>query len=266
MYKRILLTGAAGALGRYLRPRLAERWPLRSCDVVAIADPMANEEVVTCDLADREAVFKAVDGCDAVLHFGAISIESDFDKIMSANIGGTYNVFEGARRAGTKRVVFASSNHAIGFYPREAKLDADSPPRPDTYYGVSKAFGEALGSMYWNKYGIEHASLRIGSANPEPGDVRQLSTWLSYPDLLQLITRCLEAQRIGFAIVYGQSANDRAWWDNSKAAHVGYRPKDNAEDYAAKLLANAVIGDPEDPTVKYMGGIFTTDQAPRWNR
>lgn len=266
MYKRILLTGAAGLLGQYLRPHLIKRWPLRSCDVVPVAKPLKGEEVVTCDLGDRDAVFKAVKGCDAVLHFGAISIEGTFDQILDTNINGTYNVFEGARRAKAKRVIFASSNHAIGYYPREAHIDSDAQPRPDTYYGVSKAFGEALGSMYWSKYGIEHASLRIGSCREEPVDRRGLSTWLSFRDLLQLIVRCLEAQRLGFAVVYGQSDNTRAWWDNSKVSHLGFKPEDNAEQFAPRLLKNATPENPEDPAVKYMGGVFCTNKPPMWQR
>ncbi|MCK6454106.1 MAG: NAD(P)-dependent oxidoreductase [Alphaproteobacteria bacterium] len=264
MYKRILLTGAAGMLGTYLRPHLHKRWPLRSMDVKPVEKPMKGEEVVVADVADRPAVFKAVKGCDAVLHFGAISIEGEFDQILQSNILGTYNVFEGARRARAKRVIFASSNHAIGYYPRERKIDSDAQPRPDTYYGVSKAFGEALGSMYWSKYGIEHASLRIGTARPEPVDRRGLSTWQSFPDLLQLICRCLEAQRLGFAVVYGQSNNDRAWWDNSKVAYLGYKPKDNAEKFAEKIWAGTKDDDPNDPAVKFMGGIFCTKNPPKW--
>lgn len=264
MYKRILLTGAAGLLGQYLRPELHKRWPIRSCDMRPIDKPLAGEETVACDLADRDAIFKAVEGCDAVLHFGAISIEGTFDQILSANINGTYNVFEGARRAGTKRVIFASSNHAIGYYPREAHIDSDAQPRPDTYYGVSKSFGESLGSMYWSKYGIEHASLRIGSCREEPVDRRGLSTWLSFRDLHQMIVRCLEAQRLGYAIMYGQSNNTRAWWDNSKVAHLGFQPQDNAEKFAPALLKDAKFDNPEDPAVKYMGGVFCTDNPPKW--
>ena len=194
-----LLTGAAGLLGQYLRPELHKRWPIRSSDMRPIDTPMPGEETATCDLTDRDAVFKAVEGCDAVLHFGGISIEGTFDQILSVNINGTYNVFEGARRAGTKRVIFASSNHAIGYYPRESYVDSDAQPRPDTYYGVSKSFGESLGAMDWSKYGIEHASLRIGSCREEPVDRRGLSTWLSFRDLHQMIVRCLEAQRLGYA-------------------------------------------------------------------
>ncbi|MCC6469808.1 MAG: NAD(P)-dependent oxidoreductase [Alphaproteobacteria bacterium] len=264
MYKRILLTGAAGMLGQYLRPHLHKRWPLRSCDVKPVGKPMKGEEVVTCDLSDRAAVFKATRGCDAVLHFGAISIESDFDQILQANIVGTYNVFEGARRARAKRVIHASSNHAVGYHLRDAFIDSDAQPRPDTYYGVSKSFGESLGSMYWSKYGIEHASLRIGTCRAEPIDRRSLSTWLSLPDLLQLVVRCLEAERLGYAIVYGQSNNDRALWDNGKVSHLGFRPQDNAEEYADRLLKNAKPEDPEDPAVKYIGGVFCTKKPPMW--
>lgn len=264
MYKRIFMSGAAGILGRYLRPQLAARWSLRLCDLSPIHDPEPNTDVVTCDLADRQAIFDAMQGCDAVIHLGAISDESDFDPLLATNIAGTFNVFEGARRAGVRRVIYASSNHAIGFYERGVKLDADSAPRPDTLYGVTKAFGEALGRMYWHKYGIEHALLRIGSARPVPEDARQLSTWLSHPDLLQLVERSLEVPRLGCTVIYGQSNNDRAWWDNSKASYVGYRPTDNAEHYAKEILANAPLMKADDPRLKYMGGVYATENAPRY--
>ena len=264
MYKRILLTGAAGMLGQYLRPHLHKRWPLRSCDVRPIEKPMKGEEVAICDLSDRAAVFKAAKGCDAVLHFGAISIESDFDQILQSNILGTYNVYEGARRAGAKRVIHASSNHAVGYHLRDAFIDSDAQPRPDTYYGVSKAFGEALGSMYWSKYGIEHASLRIGSCRAAPVDPRGHTTRHSITDQQQHVVRSHHAQPQGYAIVYGQSNNDRALWDNSKVSHIGFRPQDNAEKYAAKLLKGAKRENPEDPSVKYIGGIFCTRKPPMW--
>ncbi|MBI3453509.1 MAG: NAD(P)-dependent oxidoreductase [Rhodospirillales bacterium] len=255
-YRKILLTGAAGQLGRYLRPQMAALWPLRSSDIADLGRAHANEECVRCDLADRAAVDALVADCDAIVHFGGISVEAEFDALLAANIAGTYNVFGAARRHGVRRVVYASSNHVIGFYGRGERIDADAPVRPDTLYGVSKAYGEALGRYYADKFGLEIACLRIGTAAERPAAMRQLSTWLSHPDLLRLIRACLNAPRFGFAIVYGQSANDRGWWDNAKAAPIGFDPHDNAEVFAETILRAGPPVDPDDPAVKFQGGDF----------
>ncbi|MBI1777337.1 MAG: NAD(P)-dependent oxidoreductase [Proteobacteria bacterium] len=258
--KPILLTGAAGALGRYLRPKLIEAYGrLRSADKVSFAPALNGEEQVVCDLHDLAAVERMVEGTEAILHFGAYSVEADWETILHSNIIGTYNVFEAARRKGIKRLVFASSNHAIGFHTVETRLDATSLQKPDSYYGVSKAFGEDLGSLYVDKHNLEVACLRIGSCLPEPKEARHLSTWLSYPDLLRLIQACLEAPFLGFTIMYGMSNNTRSWWDNSLSPHVAYRPEDNAETYAKQILSH---GDPRpegDPARRFHGGPFTSD-------
>lgn len=258
--KPLLLTGAAGILGQWLRPKLLEKHKiLRSSDIKDPGPALKGEQVVVADLGDRAAVDKLVEGTKAIVHFGGISVENTFDNILHSNILGTYNVYDAARKHGVKRIVFASSNHAIGFHTRDEKLDANALQRPDTYYGVSKAFGEDLGSLYVDKYGLEIACLRIGTAIPEPREPRHLSTWLSYPDLLQLIEACLTAPKLDFAVLYGASANDRGWWDNSLNAHIGFKPKDNAEKFAAKILAGGDKRDPNDPAVKYQGGTFVAD-------
>lgn len=258
--KPLLLTGAAGILGQWLRPKLLEKHKtLRSSDIKDPGPALKGEEVVVADLGNRDAVDKLVAGTKAIVHFGGISTENTFDNILHSNILGTYNVYDAARKHGVKRIVFASSNHAIGFHTRDEKLDANALQRPDTYYGVSKAFGEDLGSLYVDKYGLEIACLRIGTAIPEPREPRHLSTWLSYPDLLQLIEACLVAPKLTFAVLYGASANDRGWWDNSLNAHIGFKPKDNAEKFAAKILAGGDKRDPNDPAVKYQGGTFVAD-------
>jgi uronate dehydrogenase len=260
----ILLTGAAGGLGRVLRPRLIERYGrLRSSDIVDPAPALAGEELVVGNLADADFVDRLVAGCGAIIHFGGRSIEDTFQVILQSNIVGTFHLFDAAKRAGIKRIVFASSNHAIGFHRRDQRLDARVPQRPDTLYGVSKAFGEDLASLYVDKYGLEIACVRIGTCLPEPVDARQLSTWLSHDDLFRLMVACLEAPKLGFAVMYGASNNSRGWWDNSTVPEIDYRPQDNAEIYAAKLLPGGDKRDPEDPAVKFQGGVFVTQEIRR---
>jgi uronate dehydrogenase len=229
----ILMTGAGGAVATALTPRLtALGHRLRFSDRVRPAGLPEDADFALAELTDEAAVFRACDGVDAVLHLGAISSEDSFDRILDVNIRGAHNVFEGARHAGNRRVIFASSNHAIGMYPRNVALDEAAPPRPDSYYGLSKAYGELLARMYWDKHGLESACLRIGSCEVKPSQKRHISTWLSHDDLAHLIDRCLRAEGLGAAIFYGVSANERRWWSDRSAETIGYHPKDNAEDYA----------------------------------
>ncbi len=253
----ILLTGAAGQLGTWLRPHLIARFGrLRSSDIAPVGPALEGEEIVQCDLGDRAAVEALVAGTRAIVHLGGISKEDTFDRILHANFLGTYNVFDAARSARVDRIVFASSNHAIGFHPVGTVLDANAPQRPDTLYGVSKAFGEDLARYYVDKFAMDIAVLRIGSATPEPGNIRALSTWLSYPDLLRLVAACLEAPRFGYAVLYGASDNDNAWWDNRLMAHIGYRPQDNAAQWRRRLLPGADPRDPDDPATRFQGGFY----------
>src|SRR3954469_24584409 len=201
--ERLLLTGAAGALGRVLRESLkADCRVMRLSDKAAMEPAREGEEVVTCDLADKKAVDELVRGCDAIVHLGSVSVERPFEEVLDANIRGIFHVYEGARRHGCKRVVFASSNHVIGFHKQGEMLDATSPRRPDGYYGLSKSYGEDLSRFYFDRYGIETACLRIGSSCPEPKDRRMLITWLSYGDLGRLVRACLAAPRLGHTILY----------------------------------------------------------------
>lgn len=258
--KPLLLTGAAGALGRWLRPRLIKRYGrLISSDIVDGGPALKNEEFVICDLADGVAVERLVDKASAILHFGGVSVEAPFMKIMQANIQGCYNVFEAARLQGKKRIVYASSNHVIGFHETTTRLDANSPMKPDTYYGVSKAFGENLASLYADKHGMDIASLRIGTSIAEPTDPRHLSTWLAREDLLELIDACLKADKLGHTVMYGASANTRGWWDNGLAPHVDYKPKKNAEQFADKLLPKGDRRNKKAIAVRYQGGPFCSD-------
>ncbi|WHO75385.1 NAD(P)-dependent oxidoreductase [Rhizobium sp. BT03] len=256
-YQRTLLTGAAGALGTQLREsgtrlgkivRLSARKP---CENLA-----PHEEDVPADLSDFDAVLKAVEGCDAIIHMGGQGLEASWNTILNANIVGSYNIYEAARQHGVKRIVYASSVHAIGFYERTETIDGNAPTRPDSLYGVSKTFVENLGRYYFDKFGIETVSLRIGSSFPEPTDRRHLITWLSYRDCRQLVEKSLSAERVGFMVAYGMSDNSRAFWDNRTAASLGYKPEDSADDYEEKVFAKTQQGDPNDPAVRFQGGSF----------
>jgi uronate dehydrogenase len=241
--QRVLITGAAGNLGRVLRERLRGAFPvLRLSDRDAMAPAQAGEEVVRCDLADAEATRQLCEGVDAILHFGGRSLEGSWPEILSANIVGGINLWEGARLAGVKRVVFASSNHVVGLYRRTEKFDHTVMPRPDGRYGISKAFGEDLASLYAYKHGIKSFCMRIGSCFEKPTNRRMLSTWLSFADFERLIRVGLTADYL-FEIVYGQSRNTRAFWDNSNAYRLGYDPQDNAEAFAAEVESK-VSGNP----------------------
>lgn len=254
---RVLLTGAAGGLGRVLRPRLRARTALlRVSDVAAMDPAAAGEEVVQAPLEDRAAVHALLEGMDAVVHLGGISTEQPFDAILQANIVGLYNVYEAARKHGVKRIVFASSNHVTGFYRQDEVIDAKAPARPDGYYGLSKAFGEDLSRFYWDRYRIETVCLRIGSSFPEPRDRRMLATWLSYDDLERLVVASLTAPVVGHSIVFGMSDNTTTWWDNTHARHLGFRAQDSSEPFRAAVEARQPVLDDQDPAVLYQGGAF----------
>jgi uronate dehydrogenase len=259
--KTILMTGAAGGVGTFLRKELQERYRLRLSDLVEPENCGSNEEFAKADLADLAATRKAVNGVDGIIHMGGYSVESDWDTILNANIIGTYNLFEAARLEGVKRIVFASSNHAMGFYGRDETIDHTHFPRPDSRYGLSKVFGEALGSLYVDKYGAEVMSIRIGNVAAKPGDVRLLSVWISPRDLAQLISIGLEHPDIRFDVVYGMSDNKRAWWDNSNAKRLGYAPQDRGEDYAAEVFSahSADTGDALADALQ--GGSFVSTEA-----
>ncbi|HJS95933.1 MAG TPA: NAD(P)-dependent oxidoreductase [Solirubrobacteraceae bacterium] len=232
---RVLITGAAGAIGSCLREGLrAQVGELVLTDARALG-PSGNERFIQADLADRDTVMRAAEGVDAVIHLGAIPTEASFDELLGPNLIGTFNVFEAARRAGARRVVFASSNHATGFYPVEQRLSGRDAPRPDTLYGVTKAYGEALGSLYADKFGLEVICIRIGSFGERPRQVRELATWLSLEDAVRLFAACLSAPSVGFRVIYGASANTRLNWDLSAARELGYEPQDDAERFVADL-------------------------------
>jgi uronate dehydrogenase len=251
------LTGAAGGLGRVLRPRLkAHCEVLRVSDLDHLGEATTGEEVMLMRLQDRAGVLRLLEGVDAVVHLGGISTERSFDDILQANVVGVYNLYEAARQHGTRRIVFASSNHVTGFYRQDEVIDATVPVRPDGYYGVSKAFGENLARFYFDRYGIETVAVRIGSSFPEPKDRRMLATWISYDDLERLVVAALSSSIVGFSVIYGMSNNAHVWWDNAPAKHIGYQPQDSSEPFRAAAQARQPVLDPSDPAVIYQGGAF----------
>lgn len=257
MIGRLLLTGAAGGLGRVLRPRLAARCTtLRVSDIADLGPAAAREEVVPARLEDKAAVMSLLAGCDAVVHLGGVSTEHAFEEVLPANIVGAYHVYEAARVHGVRRVVFASSNHVTGFYRQDEVITPAHPKRPDGYYGLSKAFGEDLARFYFDRYGLESVCLRIGSSFPEPKDRRMLATWLSYDDLERLVVASLAAPVVGFTVVYGMSDNLTTWWDNTSARHLGWRPQDSSETFRAAAEARQPRIDLADPAAVFQGGGF----------
>ena len=256
-FGRLLLTGAAGTLGRELRARLRAHCDvLRVSDRVALTPAAAGEEVVIAELDDAVAVRNLLEGVDAVVHLGGVSTEQPWAPILAANIVGVYNLYEAARAHGVKRIVFASSNHVTGFRRQDEVIGPRDPMRPDGLYGVSKAFGENLASFYWDRHGVESVCLRIGSATPAPEDRRMLATWLSLDDLERLVLAALRAYAAGFTVIYGMSDNATSWWDNASAKHIGYRPQDRSDDFAAQVLSQPPRWQRDDPAAIYQGGVF----------
>lgn len=239
-WRRILLTGAAGEIGSVLRPALrGAADSLRLLDRRPVPPGGAEEEIVQGDLSDPGVAEAAVSGVDCVIHLAGIPRETDGtpEQILQTNVVACHGLFEVARRAGVRRLVFASSNHVIGFYPADRRVGTEEPVRPDGFYGVSKVFGEALGRLYADKYGMDVACLRIGAFRARPRNARELGAWISHRDMAQLARRCVEAPPFGFLTLYGVSANRRALWggDGAARATIGYAPEDDAEDFAAEL-------------------------------
>lgn len=254
-FRHLLLTGAAGTLGR----ALAE--PLRAlCGTLVRSDlpgPLAtlgDPSALPCDLSDAAAVHRLLDGVDAVVHLGGVSVEGPWEPILQANIRGLHHLYEAARRHGTRRIVFASSNHVTGCYEQGRTTRPTDPPRPDGNYGLSKLFGEGIASLYWDRHGVESVCLRIGTATPAPPDRRGLSTWISLRDLAALVRCALVAPGVGYLVAYGMSANTRGWWDTAEAwSQLGFVPQDDAEAHAAEVQQRLL---PEGPQRRLQGGSF----------
>ena len=258
---KVLLTGASGGIGTRLRTLLKPIYAeLVLSDLKAPDDLRTDETFIAADLSNIDEVEAAVAGIDGIVHLGGYSIEGPWETILQSNIIGTYNLFEAARRQGVKRVVFASSNHAVGFYPRHETIGIDVVPLPDTRYGLSKVFGEGVGALYAYKHGIGVLSIRIGNFGDRPLDERRLSIWLKPEDLVSLIRIGLERPQLVYEVVYGMSDNERAWWDNSRAHALGYKPEGKSEAFAEAVLA-AEASLPKDTVGAYFqGGPFCSQE------
>lgn len=246
--RRVLVTGAAGPIGRIACAGLAARgWKVRGLDKVPLdgVDGLADPPVLA-KVTDAGAVRRATEGVDAVVHLAGLA-EAPSDPVLAATVEGTFHVFDAARRAGVSRVVHASGSHPVGFVPGSAPATADVPPRPDTYSDVSMVFGEALGRLMVDRYGLEVVCLRIGAWKQYPTSVPELSTWISPADGVRLLAAALTAPDVGFAIVYGISANTRARWDLAPARALGYLSVDDAEEYADRISGADADPDRTDP-------------------
>ena len=257
----ILITGAAGDVGTRLRKLLKGAYPrIRTSDIREPVNLRADEEFIAADLANYDEVEKITDGIDGIVHLGGYSVEGPWETIHKSNIVGCYNLFEAAYRANVKRVVFASSNHAVGFYPREQKIGVDVTLRPDSRYGVSKAFGEAVGALYADKHGLRVTCIRIGNVNDKPLDKRRLSIWIKPEDLAQLVRIGLDHPDIRFETFYGSSDNAAGWWDNSNARRFGYRPQFRSEDFRAEAMEAQAKLPPDPIGERFQGGPFCSDE------
>ena len=267
--KPVLLTGASGALGRVLVKSLgALGWRMVLTDIVPFRDAVPDGATfVQADLVDGVTMLRLAEGCGAIVHLGGVSVERPFEEVLGPNLRGLYHIYEAARRE-KARVIFASSNHSVGFHERGESLPADTAFLPDGYYGLSKAYGELMGRMYWFKHGVESVNVRIGSATAEPVNARMLASWLSYPDFSRLIERAVMAPKVGHAVIWGASANSRmTWWRDDARAALGWTPVDSADPFAGQL-AGKVSGDPVEE--RYMGGAYCSieytrnEPAPVW--
>ncbi len=258
MLKKIVLTGAAGALGAELRrPLAALCGTLVTTDIApGPATTLPNETFVQADLADMAQVGPLMEGAEMVVHFGAIVDEKPFEDLLGPNFIGAYNVWEAAYRGGARRVIYASSIHAVGLCDTNAGIDTDEPHRPDSFYGLAKCFAEDMGRMYWEKRGLEAVCLRILSCTREPQNLRALTTWLSYRDMVHLVERSVVTPTVGFTVAYGVSANTRAPVLNHKVGFLGYRPQDNAEAWAEALMARTPRVDATNAGYAKLGGPF----------
>src|SRR3954451_22658143 len=229
--KPVLVTGASGALGKVVVKSLgALGWTLVLTDIVPFPEALpAGATFTRADLTDGVAMLRLAEGCGTIIHLGGVSTEQPFETVIGPNIRGLFHIYEAARRE-QARVIFASSNHAIGFHERTESIGADTQFLPDGYYGLSKAYGELMGRLYWFKHGVESVLIRIGSCFPEPVNARMLATWLSYPDLTRLMVRCVLSEQVGCSVIWGASDNQRmTWWKDDARDKLGWRPIDSAD-------------------------------------
>ena len=259
MKKRILLTGAGGRLGSFLREPLSKICTeLVSTDIKKnIGKLNKNEKYISADLANFDQICEITKDVSFVCHFGALVDELPFNEILGPNFIGSYNVWESARLNNCKRVIYASSIHAVGMYKRTKTLRPKTPHRADGFYGLSKCFTENLARMYFDKCGIESVCLRIATCSPVT-TARSLTSWLSYDDLIQLVMRSIGTTHTGYSVVYGVSDNDRSNLSNIDSGHLGFKPKDNAEVYASKIFADDLTEELADEGNKLHGGPFAS--------
>jgi uronate dehydrogenase len=251
---RVLVTGAAGRIGSVLRESWTGRFPLlRLADVRELGVAARGEELVQLDITDFEDVLAALEQIDVVVHLAGVPTEDRFSRLLEANVRGTYNVFEAARLRGVRRVVFASTNHVTGFYPRSQRIGPSEPVRPDSMYGATKVFGEAVGRLYADKWGLEVICVRIGSFAERPTSTHTLGMWLSPRDAVQLFTRAVTAGGVGYLVVFGLSRNRNSWWDNPGQSVLGYEPVDDAEEVADPELQR----ESARPSEMLQGGQYT---------
>ena len=256
--KKVALSGAGGNMGRLLRVELQKHGVnLRSAGGRTPLVPLQEgEDVMHGDLRDPAVVDRLLHGVDVLIHLAGTSVEKPLPEIIENNLVALHQVYEGARRNKVQRIVFASSNHAFGMHSVNDKLDLDAPFRPDGFYGLSKAWGELMARMYWDKHGIEGISLRIGSCEKAPANFRHLSTWLGHEDTVELIMRCIDTPDVGYVALWGVSDNARSYWTPNASERLGYQPQQNSQDYAPVILPqknplNAV-------EQQFQGGSFVT--------
>jgi uronate dehydrogenase len=258
---RVLVTGAAGSIGAVLCSGLVDRGHTVS-GLDRVPEPEGfTGEWFTADCADPdavEAVFAAArraGGLDAVVHLAGIPSEASLPEELTSHVVTTAALLDAMVRHGVTRMVYASSNHAVGRTPRSERLDITTRPRPDTFYGVAKVAAEGLLSLYADRHGIDAVAPRIGSFLPEPQSTRALATWLSHDDAVRMFEACLTAPDPGFAVLYGVSANTRGWWDLEPGRALGYHPQDDAERFADRVAA----AEEDEAEAAYVGGTFATD-------
>ena len=261
MIEKLVLTGAGGRLGSYLREPISKLCKnLVSTDIKKNIGPLyENEKFIQADLSNFDEINPIIENATMVCHFGAVVDELPFDKLLGPNYVGSYNIWESSRRHNVKRVIYSSSMHAVGMYPKTMTLKTDTPHRPDSFYGLAKCFTEDLAKMYFEKNKIEAVCLRIASCAPV-NNARSLSSWLSYNDLIKLVIKAIDTPYTGYTVIYGISNNDRKNVDNSNASHIGYIPEDNAEIFAAEILQKDLTEELNDKGNQCHGGAFASTE------
>jgi len=257
---RVLVTGAAGAIGQVLTAGLTDR----GHEVVAFDRVPAPDGTDlpwhTGDCADADAVAAVFDAehLDGVVHLAGYPGEGSLTESFTSHVVTTGALLDAMVEHEVGRFVYAGSNHAVGRTPRpaEGRITVEHRPRPDTFYGVGKVAAEAVMSLYVDRYGIDAVSCRIGSFQPEPQSVRQLSTWLSHDDCVRMFDAALTTPAPGYAVLYGISANTRAWWDLEPGRALGYDPQDDAETFSSKIASRAE----DEVEGSFVGGPFVTEE------